>query len=354
MSRKHFFPFLVLILCLAPLSGADRFDAACEHLSVACEELAALCCELEADCCLRFAPSRAGLYIFADYLWWKINQSGTEFAIDGVRTDREGKLFALNGEFAPGFRVGAGFRFPCTQWDLLVNWIHYRSSQSVFVEARSGLELLPTRTLPNGASRIESADAFWKVALDTIGIQLGYPIQTPGRVVLHPHAGIRIDWVDTSERVFYDGFGGSGPNPNSIFTCAGHYYGIGPEVGFAGNWQLFSCLMFFGDMRIATQWGMFRFHQVQDVLQVATNEDTNFRSAPNRNQSWISAEVGMRFERELPTGGRFSAQVSWEGMTMVTMGKAVIFTDESRDGAVVPVPVSLEVGGLCVRGEYAF
>lgn len=298
-------------------------------------------------------PFPLGLYFYSDYIWWKMNQSGTDFAIDGVQTDQEGKLYALPGEFAPGYRLGLGFGIPDRLWRFTVDWTHYRSSQSKNISPQAALDLYPTRTLPNGAAEINFASGVWKSQLDTFTLQLAYAHLTRDQFTFLPHLGIRGDWISRRLQVFYDGIGGN-LNPDSLFHTLSRYWGVGPEMGISGYWNTICGLSIFADGGVIMQWGVLEFHQVNDVLQNNDNEDVNFRDHFQRNQFWLKAELGVRWCCSLPIGGHLALQASWEGLTTVTTGEVLRFTDESRDGAVVPTPISLETAGLNLRGEFCF
>jgi len=78
----------------------------------------------EATCPCPCGPE--GFKAFVDLLYWKTDQSRTLLTETPMPPIDEVEAETVDLDFAPGFRVGGGYRF-CGGWDLTVTWTHWES-----------------------------------------------------------------------------------------------------------------------------------------------------------------------------------------------------------------------------------
>src|SRR6185436_20647961 len=81
-------------------------------------------------------------------------------------------------EWNPGFRIGAGYEFACSNWDVGALWTH----------------------LDSRAHRCDENRFRWHVHLDVIDLLVDYQSDCNSCFVLRPYLGVRIARIDQKLR----------------------------------------------------------------------------------------------------------------------------------------------------------
>lgn len=350
---KQLYLFLTICFIFQPLaygepnrpqSGTAR---ACKHLSIACKELEGLYDEcynsdylpVEKICCWKM------INFYAEYLWWRIFQDKLHYAITGVDSslDAAGELFALEGTWDSGFRIGSEICFPFNGWKLFFDWTRFRNHDrdDVF---DTGLTLRATRGTPDGIDVIDSAESDFRFKLDSFRLALQLPLFTRTHVAVQPIAGIRADRISEDFLIIYR-------DNEGIIDNTFQYWGIGPEVGLDTIWYLLPCFALYGRATVAGLYGNFDMHQEQFDSE---GDEVNVRSQFDRMQSTLSATLGVQWEGLCFRNILLSLKLGWETNIWFSLNSILSFSDAGTEGTLVNSSADLRTSGLTLRAKISF
>lgn len=348
--------FLSLITCSAfqpfiygascdPQSSIAKAN---EHIAAACEELENL---YDGHCQPVYLPKDkcccwGKINFYAESLWWRIFQDGLHYAISGVDSDvsGEGKLFALDGEWDTGFRIGAGIFFPCNAWKLTFDWMRFRNEERDGV-IEGALTLRATRGGPGGINTITTAEADLQFKLDSLRLTLQMPLFSRRHIVIKPLVRIRGDWITENFHILYDSIAGTIDNRLK-------YWGIGPEGGLEAVWYLLPCFGVYGQATVAGLYGHFDIHQTQ--FDDGSGEEVNTQNQLNKMQSSLSATLGVQWEGVFFNRVFLSLKAGWETNVWFNINSTLVFTDSSTEGSLVNTIADLRTSGLTLRATLAY
>jgi hypothetical protein len=163
----------------------------------------------------------ADVFLTANFIWWKVVQEGTSYAISGVNLGAapasdpyiavsKGKKKSIGEDWAPGFKVGIGLNLNHDGWDLYAQytWLHAKKhSSSLSLKAPAGTEaingILPLDRLPELAVEgggiigygnrafAKSASASWAHHLNVIDLELGRNFYLSQYLTMRPYIGFK-------------------------------------------------------------------------------------------------------------------------------------------------------------------
>lgn len=328
---------------------SDTIASACQHIAAACEELAGIC---EEDCNDSYIPLEGrfcwgDISFYAEYIWWHIYQQQLHFAVTGVQNvpPCEGELFALNGDWGSGFRIGAGIIFPFNSWKLTLDWLCLRNEEEKGVSAGSGLILRATRGLPMGVDSVAAAFATFDFKLDMIQLLVQVPLFTRLHLALKPLAGIRADRISEDFGIVYT-------STNAIFNNQLSWWGIGPEAGLETAWYFFPTFALFGKATVAGLYGNYEIHQIG--MDSTGNEDVNIGNRFDNFLSTFSAILGVQWDGVFFRDIYISLKLGWETNVWFNLNSVYTFTDPTIEGSLVDSRGDLRTNGLTFYGSIAF
>ncbi len=295
-------------------------------------------------------PACGQLYAWGEFLLWRYHQDGLHFAVTGVETANRGKLYALDGDWESGFRVGVGYHFPCSYWDLSLSWLYFTMDDSQLATPSPGLTLWATRSLPSGPDDLLAASAQWHGRINSIALELAVPFYTRTCFALRPTVGVRGDWITQSFDIFYSGIGA----PTTTFiTNKTHMWGIGPEGGVRGDWYATNCFSFFGEGSFAYLFGRLQQHQVTNVVGSAA-------ASNNVDNDFLDTTPVFNFKAGVEYSGwtinRFYIDLSlaWENMIWVDVARDFQYVDATLEGNLVQNDYNLTTSGVTFRARIGF
>ena len=75
-----------------------------------------------------------GLFVMADFLYWKAENNGWAYAYEQETTDpiglNVGNVMRIDPDWDPAFRVGLGWNTNHDFWDVFLNYTWYRNKAS--------------------------------------------------------------------------------------------------------------------------------------------------------------------------------------------------------------------------------
>lgn len=244
------------------------------------------CCDVE-DCC-PCQPSCCGnIFVSADLLYWRAFEGGIDTCIPGdfsntvtrdgrVITRFSGRTRNPNFKWNPGFRIGAGYEFACSKWDVEAIWTHFNSHS-------------------------HSEEIRWKINLDVVDVIAGYRCDTNCCFVLIPFAGLRGARIDQSLRTgdFDESISFSLANNRVLSDNRNKqdFLGLGPIFGLAGDLDIGCGLSVYASASVSWLYGRFnvRLHDSQETFDTANI--CNERRRLDANLAGADAAIGIRWRQ---------------------------------------------------------
>lgn len=305
---------LLLITSVGYAYGDDNNSSPCEE-SVNCSP-----CE----------PSSCGQgFIGAELIYWRAYQSGLDSCETIEFSEREnsdGKLFSnFNGrgrdphfQWDPGFRIGAGYQFACSNWDVAAIWTHFHSH----------------------ANRNENDEnkVRWNINLDVIDVVAAYQWDTCNCFSLVPFAGIRGAIIDEKlhEENFRDSERGSSSSTHNRFSSKSdnkeYFWGVGPLLGLQADWNIRCGFSVYGSASVSWMYGNFdlkfkEFDESKDMVNrcnVKKNIDADIAAA--------DFAIGIRWQRCFCINKKLILQLGLEHHRYFDFNRFGNYGDLSVDG----------------------
>jgi len=210
------------------------------------------------------------VFVTADFIYWKAQQEGLDFAASGVYNDPFGGSPYTNvgkGEdkqpdftFQPGFKVGVGLDFAHDGWDLYANytWLNPAShtetinqpSDSYLWNGQWGHTFVPALT-----DSLASASASWKLNFNVIDLELGRNFFISKFLTLRPFIGLKGAWLKQD----YDITNAPRVASTAAYLSANYnmkeeFQGIGIRGGVSPVWHFLQNWGVYGDLACSIMW----------------------------------------------------------------------------------------------------
>ncbi len=180
------------------------------------------------------APSEralySGLYLFGDFLYVWPHRDNLQIA-----TLANGCAESLSWSGTPGFRVGAGYRFPETAWDTEASFAYFHAKSQRTVSGPDGGALLAVLATNSAALAATDADGDSGLSYAVLDLDVGRSFRIDDSLSLKLFGGVRLALIDQSFKCIYSGgtLGDSSDFVNSPvrFEGAGLTAGAGKQLG---------------------------------------------------------------------------------------------------------------------------
>lgn len=253
-------------------------------------------------------------YLEVDYLLWRASQNSMTYALGadsdfdpGVTAPPDTKDISQAFDWRSGFRLEAGYLFPCSGFDLSLSWTNFDSNFSQDAEAPF---IIATETLGVTISNHvvgHDARSNWRLHLDMIDLNLGYLLWDAGYFELRPYIGIKGGRIEQQQTIHYNNFideGNSNAVVNATIRKLGDFYGGGPKFGMSGSYFLWNG-WFLNDLRlvgnIAGSLLYGRLHApTKFLVYEPANElrsDAHFKFDHNELIPTVQMFIGLNWER---------------------------------------------------------
>ncbi len=228
------------------------------------------------------------LYFDAEFLWWKAENQGFSYAfnqtVDTITFPNVGNVIRIHPDWDPGFRLGFGWNTSYDSWELLAKWTWYNNHS----EKTTQLSNVPAADLGQGLYPMWPAaltvtggtdlgpytevGAHWNLHFNSIDLELGRPFFPTQTLLLRPHFGGRGAWLHQS---FANHFRHS-INPAHIaefrFDGKNRYWGVGPRMGFDGEWHLGRGFSLLGKIASSLLYGQTKVENLSQGPSSATGQ----------------------------------------------------------------------------------
>ncbi len=237
--------------------------------------MAGPCCR-NVLCSARACPGNNGVFITADFLWWRADESDLPFALIGTNDSvsvPSGRIDNMKFKWKPGFRVGIGGDLDYDGWDLYLNWTWYRNSSST----SDSTPVLTTGTNPvetgvflpfllslsnggnlDGAVSGQNVSAKWRLLFNMIDLELGRDFYVSENLAIRPFIGARGGWINRRFTIsLTDPVTPVTSALPEFYSAKANVWGVGPRGGFNSAFK-FGCArnwMIFGDLAASILYG---------------------------------------------------------------------------------------------------
>jgi hypothetical protein len=308
-----------------------------------------------------------GPLITADFLYWRADEDGMEFANEvkthGAGTSLQGNSLNLHGEWKPGVRAGLGWLFgACDQWDLYANWTYFRDKAHMSASTKNPRKFfVPTWSNILGASA-NSPQASWTLNVNLLDLEIGRNYFISRKIALHPHVGLRGAWINQSYHADYTGawFFSNLPGPvvnvaraNTSFKAENNFKGIGVCTGADLMWHFTDHFGILTELAASLLYGNFKinehFNGARPAIIDATTGLISYQIQEkkdfNRVRANIEAFIGLFFETGLYHDRyHFTLSAGYELSEWFQQNEMVsLFVENDVEilGATPSIPVSL-------------
>lgn len=277
-----------------------------------------------------------GLFLTADFLWWKLYEGGTEYALKNENSpfnpnSIKGPIKHLNFDWEPGYKVGLGYLFDHDGWDLYLDFTsfktHAHSSASSDIDGLFPLMGIET----NGFAK---AKAHWHVDFYDLNLVLGKSYFVSKYLALRPHFGLTSAWIQQHRHARFKNL------PISSLKLRGknNFWGIGPRLGVDSQFYLGRHFSLYGDIAGALLWG--HFHVKEKERDIATGSEIyDLHDHLHRMVATVGFSLGLSFETNFfDDSSHFMIKAGYEGQYWWRQNQwpifnsfAVDFTRQSED-----------------------
>ncbi len=189
----------------------------------------------------------SGFMIQAEFLWWRANMDMLEYVgqTNGANLLLSSELDFREPDFEydPGVRIGIGYDFGRSNWDVKLAWTyHYTDvSDSTNGPTDSVLSQVATRfqTASNAVYNFvvsTNAKSTWQTRLNALDFEMGYDYFFSDRFSMRPHFGLKAAWIDMHYNVSYANMIDGGVPDNTLISGSmrthSDFWAVGPRMGF--------------------------------------------------------------------------------------------------------------------------
>lgn len=261
---------------------------------------------IENPCCSPCQPLRGHGFIGAELLYWRAFQDGLDICTptdvsDTVLSDGriistfKGKGKDPSFEWNPGFRIGAGYEFACSNWDVGALWTHFNSKAH--------------RSLPD-ENRFR-----WHINLDVIDLLVAYQSDFNSCFSLRPYLGVRVARIDQKllQGGVRDSITFATASENLFGTNNKHKFtGVGPLFGLEVDLQVTCGFSLYANGTVSWLYGR---NDVRLTNSTATVDVIDFCSIRNKTRSTLmaaDASFGIRWQTCFCNDKQFFLQLGYE------------------------------------------
>ncbi len=321
-------------------------------------------------------PKEGGVYISADFIWWKAQEDGLEYAWTGaplaptaVPPDATpGKMLDACFKYEPGFKVGLGYKFERDSWDLYAEYTWIRFNHEHDEDDDDDCNCCPEENtvawsnywLPSEVGPIavlmNDEERQWKLHFNALDVELGRNFYISKWLTLRPHFGLKFSWMQQHYDVEYEDILFR-QDSSSVIPVGSeveiefdqHQFGVGIRAGLNTAWYFTKWLALYGDVAVTSLWNRFR-EKREDTVETATGaeyESFDIKRKTHPVTAVLELGLGLRFEWAFCNEDYlFQFEAGWEEQVWFNQNQFITVEDLSaRD-------LSLE--GLTLKAAFYF
>lgn len=279
----------------------------------------------------RGCPQRNGVFTFADFLYWKANESNLQMSTKiqselSDKTSLDGKWVRLHPDWEAGFRFGLGGNLPYDKWDLVAYYTYYYNntySERSMQTRDFGVGFYGNYLVGN-EYQIPKIKGHYRLHYNVLDVELGRHMFLSRRLSFRPFVGVSSVWL---RRLFSVYYGKSTVIDQPIVDSPGEFkekstsQGVGPKVGLGAKWWLSSQWKLFGNLAAALLFG--RTHSQSSVYQYQQDpadpllipywtKTAGFSDSDSAMMPWLQIQTGIDWGKCFSNWFNFSISAAWE------------------------------------------
>lgn len=245
-------------------------------------------------------------FISADLLYWRAFQNGLDACVPVNVSDTilpDGRIIStFEGEgrdpdfkWNPGFRIGAGYEFACSSWDVGAFWTHFNS------KANSSL---------CNENRLR-----WNIDLDVVDLLLAYQWDCNSCFALRPYIGLRGARIDQKLRLgsLSDATTFAITDESLLGTDNKHkFIGVGPLVGLEVDVNVGQGFSLYANGGISWLYGRNDVRLTNSGATISTEDFCRIKNKSSSTLTAADASLGVRWETCFCTDNRLFVQLGYE------------------------------------------
>ena len=284
---------------------------------------------------------------YGEYLYWKVVQDEMQYAAvlpggiqqiiqdinnnqtnNGLNIQEKLSIIDPSFKYKSGFRVGIGYKLPCSNWDFDLAWVrlHEKISSSVSNVDQGVIPLtMPASAIfgfinrdPSEFNFCSEAISKWDFKFDTIDLEIGRTCILTGCVKMRPFIGVKAACIKQSQNIDYLGFTVNNLPINIHNQKKNHFRGIGPSLGVDSSWEFYENLNLTGSVSGAFLCGKFDVSNHPSAMQdpSAISFDLSL-SKKHRIRPMMDARIGLDWSTsfcdkfDILLGVSYEAQYWW-------------------------------------------
>ena len=309
----------------------------------------------------------ADLYITADFIWWKAEQTNLSYAYNGAAGGVDEGTFSNEADatqgwmhqphfkYKPGFKVGMGLLSAHDHWDLFAQytWLHSSVSNSSTSSSNSILQGTDTYGFfPLGdAPTYGSASADWKLRFNVLDVELGRNFWISKRLTLRPFIGMKFSWNRETYNISAANVGSAPVTSTLDIDFKLKQLGVGLRAGIDSAYYFSNHFSLFGDFALTGLWNSIKSSRT-NTFQASSATDAftnlNVKYHPNPVTAVLEMDLGLRFETIFSKGRyMYVLQAGWENQVWFDQGQFI-----STNAFATPGNLSLQ--GLTIKTGFYF
>ncbi len=303
----------------------------------------------------------ADVYLTADFIWWKAQQDGLNFASTGYQSSEapthdadKGSMTEPHFKYEPGFKVGLGVLCGHDNWDIFAQytWLNVPEHATKKTVSTDGLELnstLQADFYDVSPDPWESISGKWGFKMNVLDLEMGRNFWISKRLTLRPHIGMKFSWL--KQDFDFSGntaaFGEGAADFSSDFDLS--QFGTGIRGGVNTAFYLWNKWSIFGDLDVTALWNDFKSSR-KDSYNLESDESDVFHPLnvhyhPFTVTTVLEMALGLRFETIFSKGRyMYMLQAGWEEQIWFNQGQFINLTSPNALGNLTMEGLTIKTG----------
>ena len=280
-----------------------------------------------------------------EYFLMASRSTGREYAIVGANPilGPVGVIKTVgSGNYNSGFRLGAGYRFPGEDIEVMFRYTFLHTSSGDTTTAPAGQTLFATETHPGLVVQVNSANARSSVNLNLFDVEVAKRFDLSEATTARLFAGPRFANLDQKFQATYQG---GDVNRDEVRRRL-FFDGGGVRAGAELQWKFFDQLgsYFRGSGSLLT--GQFRgdLTEVGNGAAIVNVSEKFTRVVPN-----LDMGLGLMYQK-----GGWRCSVGYEFSTWFDMVDGIDFVDDAHPAKLGRKTGNLSFDGVVFRSEWAY
>jgi hypothetical protein len=315
-------------------------------------------------------------FITADFIWWKTQEDGLDYAFTGTSTTDidadKGRIKHPRFRYEPGFKVGMGLKFRHDGWDVFAQYTrldftrkHHKGSATSSSDGASNVQ--SNIAMPYNGDLItfwaDSAQGSWSLNFNVLDLELGRNFWVSKWLTMRPFVGMKFDWTTQKFNATYSGVSGNAVTNLDVNTgdlAAGsnvdmkmkqHEWAVGLRSGLNTTWYLWRHWCVFGELALSGMLDHFNSNRTDEITTPTglSWEQNNFKNRTRPVTFVAEWSLGLGFESAFHHDNyMFQLRAAWENQIWFNQNQFPSFSSASGGNS------NMSFEGLTIKAAFYF